>query len=150
LRVNYPLDPTRGTSLSADLTHSSSIIGSSKFAQFTRLVGDGAIYRPVGGAVLALHARAGAVVAPRLTLTGGAGNFIPPEHRFYAGGPNDVRGFSRNELGPLVYVIDEPDLGAGGVTIPDDSVRNAAIGGNTLVVVNAELRVPSPFWSDRL
>ena len=34
------------------------------------------------------------------------GSFIPPEHRFYAGGPSDVRGFHRNELGPVVYVVE--------------------------------------------
>ena len=34
-----------------------------------------------------------------------SGTFIPPEQRFYAGGPNDVRGFDRNELGPVVYVV---------------------------------------------
>jgi outer membrane protein assembly factor BamA len=102
--------------------------------------------------VLALHVRAGAVVSPFVTLGGSEGNFVPPEHRFYAGGPNDVRGFNRNELGPLLYVVLESQLDttSGTPVVPEDSVRNAATGGNSLVVVNAELRVPSPLLRDRL
>ncbi|HEX7025551.1 MAG TPA: BamA/TamA family outer membrane protein, partial [Gemmatimonadales bacterium] len=56
--------------------------------------------------------------------------------------------FNRNELGPLVYVIQESKLI--GDSIPEDKVRNAATGGNSLIVANAELRVPSPFLRDRL
>jgi outer membrane protein assembly factor BamA len=147
-RVNNPLDPERGSTLSFETIHSSLPIGSSEFAQFTRLVGDAAWYHPAGGAVLALHARAGIVFSPRLSLTGGASNFVPPEQRFYAGGPNDVRGYHRNLLGPLVYVVRDSAIRNG--TIPEDSVQVAATGGNTLLVANAEVRVPAPVWPDRL
>ena len=152
-RVNNPLDPTRGLALSAEITHSSKLIGSSELSQFTRVIGDVAVYRPLlGSSVLALHARAGAVVAPFVSLGGSEGNFIPPEHRFYAGGPNDVRGFNRNELGPILYVVLESQLDttSGTPVVPEDSVRNAATGGNSLIVANAELRVPSPFLRDKL
>ena len=152
-RVNNPLDPSRGLAISAELTHSSKLIGSSEFSQFTRVIGDAAVYRPVlGSSVLALHVRAGAVVAPFVTLGGSEGNFIPPEHRFYAGGPNDVRGYNRNELGPLLYVVLESQLDttSGTPVVPEDSVRNAATGGNSLIVANAELRIPSPFMADKL
>jgi len=152
-RVNNPLDPSRGLAISAELTHSSKLIGSSEFSQFTRVIGDAAVYRPVlGSSVLALHVRAGAVVAPFVTLGGSEGNFIPPEHRFYAGGPNDVRGYNRNELGPLLYVVLESQLDttSGTPVVPEDSVRNAATGGNSLIVANAELRIPSPFMADKI
>lgn len=152
-RVNNPLDPSRGLALSAEVTHSSKLIGSSEFSQFTRVIGDVAVYRPVlGSSVLALHVRAGAVVAPFVTLGESEGNFIPPEHRFYAGGPNDVRGFNRNELGPLLYVVLESQLDttSGTPVVPEDSVRNAATGGNSLIVANAELRIPSPLLRDKL
>ena len=152
-RVNNPLDPSRGLALSAEVTHSSKLIGSSEFCQFTRVIGDVAVYRPVlGSSVLALHVRAGAVVAPFVTLGESEGNFIPPEHRFYAGGPNDVRGFNRNELGPLLYVVLESQLDttSGTPVVPEDSVRNAATGGNSLIVANAELRIPSPLLRDKL
>jgi outer membrane protein assembly complex protein YaeT len=152
-RVNNPLDPSRGSNWSAEVTHSSTALGSSRFEQFTRLIGDASAYWPVGGSVLALHARGGMIVAPRLVLGGGATNFVPPEQRFYAGGPNDVRGYNRNQLGPLVYVVRESVLDSAGnvpVGLPEDSVRIAATGGNSIVIANAELRIPSPFFTDRL
>lgn len=152
-RVDNLLDPSRGSVLSLETTHSSRLIGSSKLSQFTRVSGDASLYRPFGSIVLALHLRAGIVVAPRLALDVDAGNFVPPEHRFYAGGPNDVRGFNRNELGPLVYVIPESAVtldSSGTVVYPEDRVRTAATGGNTLIVANAELRVPSPIFPNQL
>ena len=148
-RVNNPLDPERGSALSFETTHSSKAIGSSEFAQFTRLVGDAAWYRPLGGAVVGLHARAGLVISPRLSLESGAVNFVPPEQRFYAGGPNDVRGYHRNQLGPLVYVVPDSAIRADS-TFSEDLVRIAATGGNTLLEANAEVRVPAPVFPDRL
>jgi outer membrane protein assembly factor BamA len=80
-----------------------------------------------------------------------SGAFIPPEQRFYAGGPNDVRGFDRNELGPVVYVVPQSHVDAVGAdSISADSVRVAATGGNTLALANIEIRVPSPVFSSRL
>jgi outer membrane protein assembly complex protein YaeT len=154
-RVDNPLDPSEGNALSVELTHSSRLIGSSKFAVFTRLVGDAAQYFPLGGSVLALHLRSGIVLSPELALAGGRSNFVPPEQRFYAGGPNDVRGYSRNELGPLVYVVEESNVTVDtttGETVPKDptQVRSAATGGNSLIVANAELRVPSPLFRRQL
>ena len=55
-----------------------------------------------------------------------------------------MRGFQRNELGPVIYVClrDSPNV--------PDSVRVAATGGNTFVLGNVEIRVPSPVFSSRL
>lgn len=144
VRVNNPIDPSRGNAATVEVTHSSRLTGSSRFAQFTRFLGDASFYQPLGSAVFALHFRMGMVLSPRLALSGGASNFVPPEQRFYAGGPNDVRGYSRNELGPLVYVVTPADTTADGV-LDLSKARSAATGGNSLVVGNAELRVPSPF-----
>lgn len=151
-RVNNPLDPSRGSAVSLETTHSSKLIGSSEFAQFTRFIGDAAAYREIGSSVLAFHIRGGIVVAPTLVLDGGASNFVPPEQRFYAGGPNDVRGFNRNQLGPLVYVVRESVLDTAGMVpeVFEDSVRISATGGNTIFVANLEARVPSPILTDRL
>jgi outer membrane protein assembly factor BamA len=145
LRVDNPLDPSRGTAVTVEATHSSRLTGSTRFAQFSRFLGDASYYQPVGTSVLALHFRAGTVLSPKLSLSGGASNFVPPEQRFYAGGPNDVRGYNRNELGPLVYVVGEADLDSLGAVIPS-RVRSAATGGNALVVGNAEFRIRSPFY----
>jgi len=147
-RVNSQIDPTRGSIASLELTHSSKYIGSSSLQQFTRFVGAMAWYRPLSrNVVLSWRVKGGFIVSPNVAVGEESGAFIPPEQRFYAGGPNDVRGFDRNELGPVVYVVPE---GAVSPTIIADSVRVAATGGNSLAVANVEVRVPSPVFSSRL
>jgi outer membrane protein assembly factor BamA len=103
--------------------------------------------------VLSWRLRGGAIFAPAVDVATQRGNFIPPEQRFYAGGPNDVRGFERNELGPVVYVVSQGEVdsaAAEGRAINSNLVTVAATGGNTLAVGNLELRVPSPVFSSRL
>jgi outer membrane protein assembly complex protein YaeT len=153
-RVNSQIDPTRGSFGTAELTHSSKYIGSSSLQQFTRFVGGMAWYRPLSrDVVLSWRVRGGLIFSPSVDVASGTGAFIPPEHRFYAGGPNDVRGFERNELGPVVYVTPQThadSVRARGLPIDPDSVRVAATGGNTLALANVEIRVPSPIFSSRL
>jgi outer membrane protein assembly factor BamA len=144
-RQNNPLDPTRGHIYAFDVSH-------------TRLSGDMAWYRTLGSsaAVLSWHLRGGIIFSPRVSLDSARGNFIPPEHRFYAGGPNDVRGFNLNELGPLVYVVNAlPGDNTGDSTLAavDDGrlrPRFSPTGGNTLGIGQVELRVPAPVWGQRL
>ena len=153
-RVNSPVDPTRGSLAQLELTYSSKYIGSSSLQQFTRFVGGMAWYRPLSrDVVLSWRLKGGIIFSPDVNVGGGAVAFIPPEQRFYAGGPNDVRGFERNELGPVVYVVPQGEVdsaAANGVPINPDSVRVAATGGNTWVVGNVEVRVPSPILRSRL
>jgi outer membrane protein insertion porin family len=154
-RVNSQIDPTRGSYASAELTHASTLIGSSTLQQFTRIVGGIAWYRPLSrNVVLSWRVRGGLIFSPNVDVGSGTrGAFIPPEQRFYAGGPNDVRGFERNELGPVVYVTPQShadSVRARGLPIDPDSVRVAATGGNSLAVANVEIRVPSPVLSSRL
>jgi len=114
--------------------------------------------------VLGHHSlRPGWVIAGR--LQGGSfvrgdldprGDFIPPDRRFYAGGPNSVRGFGRNALGPVVYVAQPapqersqaPGVGEWGITAEGDTIaprpRASATGGTEMVIGSVELRVPSP------
>jgi outer membrane protein insertion porin family len=155
-RANNPIDPTRGHFYSADLSHSSRATGSARFQTFTRFTGDAAWYRSLGsGVVLAWHLRGGIIFSPSVSLDSATANFIPPEERFYAGGPNDVRGYDRNGLGPVVYVY-SPNA-----VTSDSAVRDSldqglvhpsfsATGGNTLGIAQVELRVPAPVWSSRL
>jgi outer membrane protein assembly complex protein YaeT len=153
-RLNNPIDPSRGSVASAQLTLASRFIGSSSLTQFFRAVGDYTRYHPLSrDIVFSWHLRAGAIFAPNLTLAGGTNSYVPPEQRFYGGGPNDVRGYQRNELGPIVYSASRhlvDSLGVEGLAAAPDSVRVVATGGNTLAVANAELRLPSPFFRDRL
>jgi outer membrane protein insertion porin family len=144
-RVNSPIDPTRGSNASVEVTYSSKYIGSSSLQQFTRVVGGMSWYRPLTrDVVLSWRVRGGLIFSPTLDVANVSGAFIPPDQRFYAGGPNDVRGFERNELGPVIYVVPV------GFANDRDSVRVAATGGNTLALGNVELRLPSPVFSSRL
>jgi outer membrane protein insertion porin family len=158
-RVNNPLDPSRGSLGSLEITESAKQLGSSSFEQFTRAVADYSWYRPLSrDVVLSWRIRGGIIFAPSVDVATQTGNFIPPEQRFYAGGPNDVRGFDRNELGPVVYVVPKSHVDstlanpvvANRTPLDPDSVQVAATGGNTLAVANIELRVPSPIFSSRL
>jgi outer membrane protein insertion porin family len=153
-RVNNPIDPSRGSLASTELTWSSRFLGSSSFQQFFRAVADYSWYRPVArDVVFSWRLRGGVIFAPTIDVATKSGNFVPPEQRFYAGGPNDVRGFERNELGPVVYVVSKGEVdsaAAAGRPIDPGAVTVAATGGNTLAVGNVELRVPSPVFSSRL
>jgi outer membrane protein insertion porin family len=144
-RVNSPIDPTRGSIGSLEATVSSKYIGSSSLQQFTRFVAGMSWYRPLSrDVVLSWRLRGGLIFSPTLDVGNLSGAFIPPDQRFYMGGPNDVRGFARNELGPVIYVVPE-----GFAAVPD-SVRVAATGGNTFALANVELRVPSPIFTSRM
>jgi outer membrane protein assembly factor BamA len=154
-RVNNLIDPSRGSLKSLEVAVSSRFLGSAAFQQFTRVVADAAWYRPLGrNVVLSWHARGGIIFSPTVDVASTRGTFIPPEHRFYAGGPNDVRGFHRNELGPVVYVVSEAEVdraaAGAGRPINPDSVQVSATGGNTVAIGNIELRVPSPIFGPRL
>jgi outer membrane protein assembly complex protein YaeT len=137
-RANSVLDPTRGSTLSAEVRYASRLLGSDSLIQFAKGVADAAWYLPLGRrTTLAWRLRAGGIVSPRLGFTGQSVRFIPPSERFYAGGPNTVRGYGQNQLGPVVRVVspDRPDT------------LTAATGGNALLLANAELRFPLPgFW----
>jgi outer membrane protein assembly factor BamA len=148
-RSDNPLDPTRGWVGLLEATHSSKFIGSSATQEFTRLGAEAAIYRTIArGVVLSGRVRGGMLFAPKVVLGGERLNFVPPDERFYAGGPNDVRGYEQNELGPVVYVVDSSAIAGG--SVPQSRVRFSATGGNTLAIANAELRVPSPVFRQRL
>ena len=62
-----------------------------------------------GGGASAGASGAALIFSPEVDVGTQTGNFVPPEHRFYAGGPNDVRGFNRNELGPVVYIVSKAE-----------------------------------------
>ena len=59
----------------------------------------------------------------RLGLARGLDNNVPTSERFYAGGSTTLRGFEQNAVGPI-------------------GVNNVPAGGNMLLVLNNEVRVP--------
>jgi outer membrane protein insertion porin family/translocation and assembly module TamA len=86
----------------------------------------------------------------------GATNFVPPQERLYAGGPNSVRGYNQNVLGPVVYIVDSSAVKTTTVDgrVLAEAVDTARVrqysptGGNTLVVGNLEWRTRSPVLGD--
>ncbi|MDQ6831338.1 MAG: BamA/TamA family outer membrane protein [Gemmatimonadota bacterium] len=153
-RTDNPVDPQHGTLLRVETRQVFTSTGSqSPQVTFNRFLGDAAWYQPAGrGAVLAMRIQIGGVVSGQ--LHGAAHENVPPQERLYAGGPNSVRGFGQNQLGPVVYVVDTFAITNGGVTYeatPTSRVRQISpVGGNALLVSNAELRLRSPFLPDLL
>ena len=153
-----------GSSVRVDLRHASKAILSDPTLQFNTLIGDARRYWNVGSGVeIAARFFGGAVVGSRISFGGGSdglvrnvSDYVPPQERLYAGGPNSVRGFRFNELGPVVYVVDRfrEDTVGNEVYFRADSSsvgsgwRAVPTGGNTLMVANLEARLPSPFLSD--
>lgn len=154
-RTDRIFDPSNGSQTRAEVRFVSSDFGGSGRSNFNKGFGEVSLYRSLGPSiVMALRAQGGAIFdATSLDAETG---FVPPQERLYAGGPNSVRGFSQNQLGPLVYVFLDQDRTAidsavvGGVTryfVKDDSLtptRVSPTGGNALVTGTAELRWRGP------
>jgi outer membrane protein insertion porin family len=103
--------------------------------RYLRILGEASAYRPVRpGWLLAGNLRLGRFLIGSLA---GEDEYIPPERRFYAGGPNSVRGYARNALGPRAYVF-TPDEDI-------DEATSSATGGTQMAVASVELRMPAPF-----
>ncbi len=148
-RVNNLLDPSRGSVITAEAAVSSRWLGSSSLQQFVRLSADASWYRPLSrNTVVAARIKGGIIFSPEIVLSGDPVGFVPPDQRFYAGGPNDLRGYDRNELGPVVYVVPRDSLKADS-TYNATALRVAATGGDRLATANLEIRFPAPFLSER-
>jgi outer membrane protein insertion porin family/translocation and assembly module TamA len=173
-RTDVPLTPSRGAALRFEVRHASKTIGSDKNQQFNKGIADLSWYTPVGDrAVFAARVRGGVVLGADLSFRGApfsGENFVPPQERLYAGGPNTVRGFQQNELGPTLYVarqafvdtqtvspterrftlVDDPNAAVNGRTAERRGFDFVPTGGNTLVVGNAEVRIRDPFLPNLL
>jgi outer membrane protein assembly factor BamA len=138
-QTDFPLDPTRGYRFNSGFAWAAPLVGSD--VHYLRLTGDGSLVRTlkpgwVGAAALRIgNFFSTASLNPER-------NFLPPEERFYAGGQSSVRGFTRNALGPGLYVTselteeDEPDT---------TKAKFIPVGGTSLTVASVEVRFPSPF-----
>ena len=154
-RVNSLTNPTAGHVMRLDLRHASPAVGSNKDAAFNRATFDATYYRPTMGGTFVARLRAGTVLGSRLDLTGSTPTFIPLQERLYAGGPNSVRGYRQNEMGPAIYIPNSFSI----TTIDDtlqywranpDSVgdRTVPTGGDNVIVGNAELRLRAPAYPE--
>ena len=158
-RVNSVLDPSEGSITTATLLHSSHVVGSQAPYEFNRGEIEVAKYYPISRrSVFAWRLRGGTILPRNIQLGGQTVAYVPPDQRFYGGGPNSVRGYGRNELGPRVYVlhdttsrnaIDSAATAQAGEKV-FRGVSAAPTGGNTAIILNAELRIPSPIFTQRM
>jgi outer membrane protein insertion porin family/translocation and assembly module TamA len=107
---NSLFSPTGGYILRVEAEHAAHLIGSD--FSYIRTAADLSAYREVvPGVVLAAHLRPGwARALDRNSDRDALG--LNPQRRFFAGGPNSVRGFAHYRLGPKVLKIDGSRLAA--------------------------------------
>jgi outer membrane protein assembly complex protein YaeT len=147
--VDNALDPTEGHILSVEGTLAAKALGSQ--VVFSRILGEATTYkRTVRRGTVAVRLRAGIVHAGVGDFGGQALRYVPPSDRFYLGGPSNIRGFARNEMGPQVYVADglATDSVTGDTTYL--AVRASPTGSNAMVMGNIEARLPTGVWAGRV
>jgi outer membrane protein assembly factor BamA len=166
-RSNNPFGPTRGYVVRLDGEYAASHTASD--FDYLRALGEISAYHdPLPGVVIATRLRFGwarAIGEP------GEGLGLHPQKRFFAGGPNSVRGFAQYRLGPKLLTVDAarvlarpPELGGAGCTAHEINAGgcNVAaladerpgelyvqpVGGAVALEGNIEIRYP--IWDDRL
>ncbi len=119
-RRDHPLAPTRGSFHLASLEVGSAVLGSD--AEFAKVRLETAwLFDWLRPTVFAFAARLGLATPYAGTRA------LPIEERFFAGGASTVRGYDERRLGPL-------------------DVEDNPVGGNGLLVLNAEWRFPIWRW----
>lgn len=146
-RTNSPIEPTRGHTWSIEGTTAAPWLGSQ--IVFDRAVAEAVYYAGVGRMVLSMRLRGGLLRPGQSRIGDSTLNYVPPPDRFYLGGPTTVRGYGRNEMGPLVYVQQVDSNTTTGV-LDTGAVRSSPIGSSAIVLGNIELRIPTPLFAQRV
>jgi len=124
-----PLDAHRGMFATVDVGITPTALGSS--ANFAKLFGQYAFYKPVHSVVFANSIRIG-LASPF------AQSFVPTSQLFFSGGGTSLRGFPIDEAGPQRLVpfcnVLQGQSGCVDVTVP--------VGGKQLFIFNSEARFP--------
>jgi outer membrane protein insertion porin family len=139
-RVRLDPFPSGGYQFRVGSDYASTWLGSQD--KYLRTQGDGTLYHPLGhGLVVQFRLMGGTFFNGILDPSSG---FIPPQKLFYGGGATTVRGFRRNELGPVVYTLREQtdSTTIGGVRVPKADTVLSAVGGRKIVVSTVELTAP--------
>ena len=152
-RTNAPFSPTSGFYADAEVEVADRITGSEY--PYMRFVVDAADFSTVAGdLVFAVHLRS-SLVEP----TGGGAfqrsggvledevEVVHPRKRFFAGGPNSVRGFDQFLLGPTVLLLNANEYCTGATTLEEcvptlapSAFEERPVGGNALIESSFELR----------
>lgn len=151
IRTDDPVEPTSGYSISTEVRGSSHYFLSDNALSFVKSTVDASWFATITrGTVFMARIRGGMI---------SLGNLVPPQERLFAGGANSVRGFGENELGPIVYLITDSTQFTKQTTVVNgdssatfvankglSASRKSPGGGNSLLVMNAELRIRDPFF----
>ncbi len=147
-RTDNPFAATRGWYLAVELEQAGDLTFSDY--QYTRGTIDGAIFGKASeGIVLGWHLRTGAILPYEGSLFEGnvtSDAIVHPQKRFFAGGPQSVRGFGLNLLGPTVLVLEEDECS--GYDSFDDCAQDLSpgdfnerpLGGNSVFEGSVEAR----------
>jgi outer membrane translocation and assembly module TamA len=157
-RSDQLLDPSNGNQLHLELRSGTTSLDTASGTRFSRVLVEGSVYKTVGASTFAARLQMAAILDGFTTR--GATAYVPPEERLYAGGPNSVRGFSQNLLGPVVYIVNNfatTDTTIGGnpgqlfrATDTSRVLQYSPTGGNALIVASAEWRYRLPSFGGRV
>ncbi len=138
-RTDNPFAATRGYKLAVELERAGPLTLSDY--QYSRGTVDGALFAQAGETVvIGGHLRTGVVVPQQGDVFEGdvtTDAVVHPQKRFFAGGPQSVRGFGLNLLGPTVLVLTEDDctvfegdFDTCAQTVPPTAFDERPLGGN--------------------
>jgi outer membrane protein assembly factor BamA len=126
-----PLDEHKGVLQSIELDFNTTKLGSS--VDFAKLTGQAAYYKQGFHNIVWAN-------SIRIGLAQAFGNsFVPLSEEFFTGGGNSLRGFPLDGAGPQrpVTIVGDGCLPSCTITVPS--------GGNELLLINSEARIPLPF-----
>lgn len=128
-----PMDEHRGMLDSIELDYNPDKLGSN--VNFGKMTAQAAIYREkFHHIVWADSVRIGLATAFN-------NSFVPLSEQFFSGGGNTLRGFPLDSAGPQRGV----NVCSSGATSNCPSI-NVPVGGNELLILNSEARIPLPFF----
>jgi outer membrane protein assembly complex protein YaeT len=147
-RTDNPFAATRGWYVAVEFENAGDLTLSDY--QYTRGTIDGAVFRQAAQkVVIGAHLRTGAILPYSGNVFEGgftSGTIVHPQKRFFAGGPQSVRGFGLNLLGPTVLVLEEADCGAYAdfsecaQDVPPTTFSERPLGGNSVFEGSIEAR----------
>lgn len=136
-----PLDEHRGVLRSLELDLNTTELGSN--VNFAKMTGQVAFYREkVHHVVWADSIRVG-LEEPF------ADSFVPLSEEFFTGGGNSLRGFPLDGAGPqrTVTICTNGETSCAPCPSPSSACIQVPTGGNELLILNSEARIPLPFMS---
>lgn len=147
-RTDNPFGATRGWYMAVEFENAGDFTLSDY--QYTRGTIDYAVFRQASpSVVVGAHLRTGAILPYSGNVFEGnvtAEAVVHPQKRFFAGGPQSVRGFGLNLLGPTVLVLDEgdcdgyADFSQCAQDVPPTTFNERPLGGNSVFEGSVEAR----------